>query len=124
MMESQQQNNTHEENPIIQVEGPSYKEEQWTIRVSIGPNDRTFYGKTKEEAQEQMEQHLDQQIAEIERFRIRLRGILGQPKKDAWPDSIDDWNNMMEKVNERVEQKRAKIREEYLAKTQDDQETS
>lgn len=80
-MKNQQQNDLYEEKPLVQIEGPSYIEEQWTIRVSIGPNDKTFYGKTREEAQEQMEQHLDQQIAEIERIRTRLRGILSQPKK-------------------------------------------
>ena len=109
-MENKQQDDLHEEKPLVQIEGPSYTEEQWAISVSIGPDHRTFYGKTKEEAQEQMEQHLDQQIAEIERFRTRLRGILSQPKKDPWPDSTDSWDSLMEQVNVRVERERAERR--------------
>src|SRR6266849_1887507 len=110
-MESQQhQNDAQDEKPLIQIEGPSYREEQWTISLSIGPNHRTFHGKTEEEAREQMEQHLDHQIAELERFRTRLRNILSQPKRDPWPDPIDNWNSLMEQVNTRIERERAERR--------------
>jgi demethoxyubiquinone hydroxylase (CLK1/Coq7/Cat5 family) len=110
MESQQQQNDLHEEKPLVQIEGPNFSEEQWAISVSIGPNQKTFYGKTEEEAREQMEKHLDQQIAELEKFRTRLRNILSRPKKDPWPDSTDNWNNVMEQVNARIERERAERR--------------
>lgn len=110
MGSQQQQNDSHEEKPLIQIEGPSFTEEQWTISVSIGPNHRTFYGKTEEEAREQMERHTDQQIAELEKFRTRLRNILSQPKRDPWPDPPENWDSLMEQVNARVERERAERR--------------
>lgn len=86
-MDSQQQQNAPRNGkPIIHIEGPSYVETQWTVSVSIGPNHETFYGETEEEAQQQMEQYIDQQIAELEIFRTRLREILKKPKKSPWPD--------------------------------------
>lgn len=86
MKDQQQQDELHEEKPIIHIEGPSYTETQWTVSVSIGPHHRTFYGETEEEAHKQMEQYIDQQITELEKFRSRLRELLGKPKRNLWPD--------------------------------------
>ena len=81
----QPQNDPHNGKPIIHIEGPSYAENQWTVSVSIGPHDETFYSET-EEAQRLLEQYIDREIAELEKFRSRLRELLTKPKRNPWPD--------------------------------------
>lgn len=115
-MDNQQQyNEPYEEKPLIQVVGPSYKDEQWTVSVAIGPKHTTLYGKTEEATREQMEQYLDQQIAELEKARTRLRELLERPKKNLWPDhepdEIERWENQKARLNARIEQERTKLLE-------------
>ena len=87
MDSQQQQNESHDEKPIIRIEGPSYVETQWTVSVSIGPHQKTFYAETEAEAQQLTEQYIDHQIAELEQFRSRLRELLSKPKRNPWPGS-------------------------------------
>jgi hypothetical protein len=84
-MEREQNKEHSQEQSLIQIEGPNYIEAQWTVVINIGPKHQTLYAQTEQEAYEQIEQHLDQQIAEIEASRKQLRALLNQPKKHPWP---------------------------------------
>ncbi len=56
MDSQQQQNGSQDEMPLIRICGPNFTVTQWTVRVGIGPHQKTFYTETEEEAQQQMEQ--------------------------------------------------------------------
>ena len=84
----QQHNNPTYETSLVKIEGPTCVGGQWEIGIAIGPSHKTLYGQTPEEIREQTERHIEQQIAELEKSRLRLQEILKKPKKDPWPDTV------------------------------------